>query len=218
MQIKVDTSGLTGLADLTAAQIKRAAVRGLNNAAFSARDRIPDIVRSQVDKMSPKLRVRSAIRIQKATGESMSATVTIGGGQGRVLARQEFGFSAKNASIPISRAGSRAADKYGNLVKRARPAEHTKQTAADTRSKSRRKSKTAKRVPRFFTVGLSGRGKLRAGIYERTGGNHKIVRLTKFERNKTYRPKFTILKSVEEDVRPALLQFIQDSLDFRRNK
>ncbi|WP_330448473.1 hypothetical protein FLP41_15230 [Paracoccus marcusii] len=117
MQIKVDTSGLTGLADLTAAQIKRAAVRGLNNAAFASRDRIPDIVRAQVDKMSPKLRVRSAIRIQKATGESMSATVTIGGGQGRVLARQEFGFSAKNASIPISRAGSRAADKYGNLVK-----------------------------------------------------------------------------------------------------
>lgn len=218
MQIKVDTSGLTGLADLTAAHIKRAAVRGLNNAAFGARDRIPDIVRAQVDKMSPKLRVRSAIRIQKATGESMSATVTIGGGQGEILARHEFGFTAKNAVIPISRAGSRAADKFGNLVKRARPSEHRAQTAADTRSKARRKSKTAKRVPRFFTVGRSGQGGLRPGIYERTSGNKRIVRLTKYERNKKYRSSFSLRQEIGDDVRPELLRFIQESIDFRRNK
>lgn len=217
MQIKVDTSGLTGLADLTAAQIKRSAVRGLNNAAFAARDRIPDIVRAQVDKMSPKLRVRSAIRIQKATGESLTATVTIGGGQGAVLARHEFGFTAKNAIIPISRAGSRAADKYGNLVKRARPGEHRAQTTADTRSKARRKSKTAKRVPRFFTVGRGGRGGLRPGIYERTGGNKRIVRLTKYERNKKYRSSFSLRQQIGDDVQPELLRFIQDSIDFRRN-
>ena len=217
MEIKVDTKALDGLADLTASQLKRAAMRGINNAAFSMRNKVPDIVRDQVDRVSPKLRVRSAITIRKATADDPSASITIGGGQGKVLARHEFGFTAKAAAIPVSRAGSRASDKYGNLVKRARPAEQRGQTVADTRSKKRRKSKTEKRVPRYVMIGR-GHRRLTPGIYERTSGNKKLVLIAKSERDKKYKASFRIRERVAEDARPEILKYIQESIDFRRNQ
>lgn len=220
MRFQVDTSGLTGLADVTDAQLKRAIVRGLNRAAFDARnDEIPAVVDFNVDRPSPSLKVRAGIRIKKATTSDLTTTITIGGGQGRILARHEFGYTAESVSIPISRAGTRASDKYGNLRRKIRLGQQDGQTAADTRSKSRRKAKGKKRVEKYFVVGRrGGPGGLRPGIYERVRGNKGIIKLAVSERRKKYKASFKIREQASSEIEPYAIAYIQDSIDFRRNK
>lgn len=216
MRFKVDTSGLTGTADLAERQVGRAIVKGLNESVFGMRFELNDVVDDNVDRTSPYLRALQATRIHKATIQNPVASLTIGGRAGEILAKHEFGYTARFVDIPILSAGKRSVDRYGNLSKRVRVGIKTGAMIIDMRSKKRRKTKTKKPVGRYFSVyGSNARG-LGPGIYERTDQNKRLIRISKSERNKRYKATFHIRRDLYEYEADLVLHRIQQSIDFRR--
>lgn len=230
-------SGLRGLADITRAELDRAITRGINNAAFELRRRTPDIVKGQIDRMSPKLRVLQQTTVTKATPGRAEAFMTIGGRQGEILSRHEFTWTAPRVLQPLT---TRIEDRYGNIIGRIKE-RATRDDMTITDGRKRRKKGTPKkktgrphrdedprakptkptrRVGRFFIVSrgdASARARgLRPGLYERIERNNRIELVATSRLNARYRPVFKIRDGYTEHAQAAMIRYIQESIDFRR--
>lgn len=213
-------SGLDGLTEITRRDLERSITRGVNNAAFELRRRVPDIVRGQVDRMSPRLRVLQVTRVEKASAGGRSATLVIGGRQGDILARHELGWTAPFVTAPIA---SKASDRYGNLAKRLRDrGSLDAQTIRDGRKRTTKrraaKSGPGARVGRFFTISTRDRSRLAPGIYERIQRNNRIELVAAGRVRARFKPVFRIRDRLAEDAGQLIMRYVQESIDFRRSK
>lgn len=211
-------SGLDGLAEITRRDLERSITRGVNSAAFELRRRVPDIVRDQVDRVSPRLRVLQVTRVEKASAGGRSASLVIGGRQGDILARHEMGWTAPFVTAPIA---ARASDRYGNLAKRLRDrAALEAQTISDGRKRKTRrqsaKSGPGARVGRFFVVSTRDRSRLAPGIYERIQRSNKIELVAAGRTRARFKPVFRIRDRLGADAGKLIMRYVQESIDFRR--
>lgn len=232
---KTDTSALRGLADITRAELDRAITRGINNTAFELRKRTPDIVKGQIDRMSPQLRVLQQTVVTKAAPGRPEAFLTIGGRQGEILSRHEFPWTAPRVLQPLT---PRIEDRYGNIIGRIKSrATRDDMTIVDGRKRRKgppkktgrphrdegprvKAKKPTKRVGRFFLVRRGDPDararRLRPGLYERIERNQRIELVATSRLNARYRPVFRIRDGYTEHAQAAMIRYIQDSIDFRR--
>lgn len=229
----ISTRGLQRTAELSARQIHRAVATGMNNAAFAARKKVPDIIARQVDRPSPRLAVARAVEIDKAkpTDTSPKAVLRLSRIQGQILARHEFGFTARGVVVPVKNRGT---DRFGNVHRSQRGSrldELLTKTIIDKRPRKRRVKRTrdatgapmrAKARPRVKAYFLARDGAWRrnggfhsAGLFRRIDGNRRIQQITRVEHNKKYQPKFNIRKELREEINARIKSDIQASIDFR---
>ncbi len=230
----ISTKGLQRTRELTSREIQRAVVTGMNSAAFYARRQVPKIIAAQVDRPSPRLAVQRAVEIDKAkpSDQAPRTVLRLSRIQGSILARHEFGFTARGLVVPVK---GRGTDRYGNVHKSQRGSrldELLNKTVIDKRPRKRKAKRVmrdasgvrppAKPRPRVKAFFLARDGALRrnggffrAGLFRRIDGNRKIQQITRVEHNKKYAPKFNIRKALRKEINAVLKSEIQSSIDFR---